>query len=116
VLLVDDNRDAAEMLAELLRAAGHEVAVAFDGPSALGVAVELQPEVALLDIGLPVMDGYDLARRLKDTLPAALRLVAITGYGQEHDHRRSQEAGFDAHLVKPVQAAQVLAAVDDTPG
>jgi signal transduction histidine kinase len=113
VLLVDDNRDAAEMLAELLRAAGHEVLVAFDGPSALGAVPDFTPEVALLDIGLPVMDGYELARRLKDVLPATPRLVAITGYGQEHDHRRSQEAGFDAHLVKPVQAAQVLATVDD---
>ncbi len=114
VLLVDDNRDAAEMLAELLRAAGHEVVVAFDGPSALGTLPGFNPEVALLDIGLPVMDGYDLARKLKAALPASPRLVAITGYGQEHDHRRSLEAGFDAHLVKPVQAAQVLAAVDDT--
>jgi len=114
ILLVDDNRDAAEMLAELLRAAGHEVLVAFDGPSALGALPGFTPDVALLDIGLPVMDGYDLARKLKDVLPAPPRLVAITGYGQEHDHQRSQEAGFDAHLVKPVQAAQVLAAVGDT--
>lgn len=83
-------------------------------PVALGSAAELQPDVALLDIGLPVMDGYDLARRLKAALPSSPRLVAITGYGQEHDHQRSQEAGFDAHLVKPVQAAQVLAVVDDS--
>ncbi|HEY5946094.1 MAG TPA: GAF domain-containing protein [Kofleriaceae bacterium] len=115
VLLVDDNRDAAEMLAELLRAAGHEVVVAFDGPSALGTLPAFTPDVALLDIGLPVMDGYDLARKLRDALPSAVpRLVAITGYGQEHDHLRSRQAGFDAHLVKPVQAAQVLAAVDET--
>jgi CheY-like chemotaxis protein len=114
ILLVDDNRDAAEMMAELLRAAGHEVVVAFDGPSALGSAPTFRPHVALLDIGLPVMDGYDLARKLRDTLPSAPRLVAISGYGQEHDRRRSEEAGFQAHLVKPVQAAQVLAAVDDT--
>ena len=60
------------------------------------------------------MDGYDLARKLRDTLPKAPRLVAISGYGQEHDRRRSEEAGFEAHLVKPVQAAEVLAAVDDT--
>ncbi|HEY5922472.1 MAG TPA: GAF domain-containing protein [Kofleriaceae bacterium] len=113
VLLVDDNRDAAEMLAELLRSAGHEVVVAFDGPSALRTLPVFTPEVALLDIGLPVMDGYDLARRLKDALPATPRLVAISGYGQEHDRQRSRAAGFDAHLVKPVQAEQVLAAVDD---
>jgi len=102
------------MLAALLRAAGHEVVVAFDGPSALGTLPSFTPDVALLDIGLPMMDGYDLARRLKAALPALPRLIAITGYGQEHDHLRSQEAGFAAHLVKPVQAAQVLAAVDDT--
>jgi PAS domain S-box-containing protein len=112
VLLVDDNRDAAEMLAELLRSAGHEVVVAFDGPSALKTLGGFHPDIALLDIGLPVMDGYDLARKLKEALPATPRLIAITGYGQEHDHRRSQEAGFHAHLVKPVQAAQVLAVVD----
>jgi CheY-like chemotaxis protein/two-component sensor histidine kinase len=114
VLLVDDNRDAAEMLAELLRAAGHEVMVAFDGPSALGVLPGFTPDVALLDIGLPVMDGYDLARKLRDALPSAPRFVAITGYGSEHDHKRSEEAGFEAHLVKPVQAEQLLAAVDHT--
>jgi CheY-like chemotaxis protein len=101
------------MLAELLRAAGHEVMVAFDGPSALGTVPAFQPDVALLDIGLPVMDGYDLARKLRDVLPSMPRLVAITGYGQDHDQRRSVEAGFVAHLVKPVQAAQVLAAVDE---
>jgi CheY-like chemotaxis protein len=112
---VDDNRDAAEMLAELLRAAGHEVVVAFDGPSALDTLGGFLPDIALLDIGLPVMDGYDLARKLKAALPAMPRLIAISGYGQEHDHRRSQEAGFDAHLVKPVHAAQVLAVVDGTP-
>jgi PAS domain S-box-containing protein len=113
VLVVDDNRDAAEMLAELLRAAGHEVVVAFDGPSALGAVPRFHPDIALLDIGLPVMDGYDLACRLRAALPATPRLVALSGYGQEHDRRRSHEAGFDAHLVKPVQAAQVLAVVDD---
>ncbi len=113
ILLVDDNRDGAEMLAELLRAAGHEVVVAFDGPSALGTLPTFKPDVALLDIGLPVMDGYDLARKLRRALPEPPRLVAITGYGQEHDRRRSLEAGFDAHLVKPVQAAQVLAAIDE---
>ena len=87
ILLVDDNRDAAEMLAELLRAAGHEVVVAYDGPSALGVLPDFKPDVALLDIGLPVMDGYDLARKLRRALPEPPRLIAITGYGQEHDHR-----------------------------
>jgi PAS domain S-box-containing protein len=114
VLVVDDNHDAAEMLASLLRAAGHEVSVAFDGPSAMRLLASFTPDVALLDIGLPTMDGYDLARRLRNALPELCRLIAVTGYGQEHDRRRSHEAGFAAHLVKPVQAAQILAAVDDT--
>ena len=104
VLLVDDNVDAAESLAMLLRLWGHEVAVAHDGPGALRAAEAQRPEVALLDIGLPGMDGYELARRLRP-LPGLGRavLVALTGWGQEDDRRRSQEAGFDHHLVKPVE-------------
>jgi PAS domain S-box-containing protein len=113
VLLVDDNQDAAEMLAALLRAAGHELRVAHDGPAALHALASFTPEIALLDIGLPVMDGYELAQRLRTLLPSGLRLVAITGYGQEHDRKRSQEAGFIAHLVKPVELAQVLAVLED---
>ena len=103
VLIVDDNVEAARMLATLLEAFGHSTSVASDGPSALAVAPAFRPEVALLDIGLPVMDGYELARRLRrvDGL-AATRLVAITGYGQASDRRKSREAGFDDHLVKPV--------------
>ena len=91
------------MLATLLEAFGHSTSVAIDGPSALAVAPAFRPEVALLDIGLPVMDGYELARRLRrmDGF-AATRLVAITGYGQPSDRRKSREAGFDDHLVKPV--------------
>jgi CheY-like chemotaxis protein len=103
VLVVDDNRDAAEVLAETLRVYGHEARLAFDGPGALDVAASFHPEVALLDIGLPVMDGYELARRLRE-LPEgrSMRLIAVTGYGQESDRRRSREAGFDRHLVKPI--------------
>src|SRR6202035_1696475 len=103
VLIVDDNVDAAESLAMLLRLWGHEVAVAHDGPGALRAAETQPPEVALLDIGLPGMDGYELARRLRPQ-PGLERtvLVALTGWGQEEDRRRSQEAGFDHHLVKPV--------------
>jgi len=115
VLLVDDNADAAEMLAQLLRAAGHDVLVAHDGPSALGSAAAFSPEVALLDIGLPVMDGYELARRLRHALVAPARLVALTGYGQEHDRRRTQEAGFEAHLVKPVDLRRLLEVVNGVP-
>ena len=101
VLLVDDNLDAAEMMAELLRELGHQVTVAHDGASALALTAQEAPEVALLDIGLPVMDGYELARQLRTRYPHT-KLVAITGYGQESDRIQSRAAGFDAHLVKPV--------------
>ena len=103
VLVVDDNEDGAEMLAEVLASRGHITRVAHDAPSALKVAAEFSPGVALLDLGLPVMDGFELAARLR-ALPglADIRLVAITGYGQRSDFRRSREAGFHDHLVKPV--------------
>jgi PAS domain S-box-containing protein len=101
VLVVDDNVDAAEMLAELLRASGYTTSIAHDGPMALEVARTFHPEIVLVDIGLPVMDGYELARRLRG-LQDGLRLIAVTGYGQQCDRDRSRQAGFDAHLVKPV--------------
>lgn len=113
VLLVDDNQDAANMLADALTELGHEVFVAKDGPTALAAAPEFRPEVALLDIGLPVMDGYELASRLR-ALPGArsdLRLIALTGYGQEGDRRRSERAGFAAHLVKPITLDGLMQAV-----
>ena len=103
VLLVDDNADSAEMLAILLGLEGHTVIVAHDGPSALEVAAQQQPAVVLLDIGMPGMDGYAVARRLRQgTASADTVLVALTGYGQECDRERTQAAGFDHHLVKPV--------------
>jgi signal transduction histidine kinase/ActR/RegA family two-component response regulator len=103
VLLVDDNEDAAALLAESLNALGHEVAVAHDGPTALGAAQSFHPDVALLDIGLPVMDGFELADRLRnDCGPRHLTLIAVTGYAQELDRRRSAEKGFDEHLAKPI--------------
>jgi CheY-like chemotaxis protein len=103
VLVVDDNVDAAEMLAELTELWGCEARVAHDGPAAIEAALSYRPEVVLLDIGLPGMDGYELARRLReqDGLKGAL-LVAVTGYGQEEDRRRSREATLDYHLTKPV--------------
>src|SRR5205085_3377929 len=102
VLIVDDNIDAAAVLAEGLRALGYLAEVAHDGPSGLLAARAFRPAVALLDIGLPVMDGYELAARLRaDAELGTLRLVAITGYGQENDKTRAREAGFDEHLVKP---------------
>jgi CheY-like chemotaxis protein len=113
VLIVDDNEDAAAMLAEALATYGHVIATAADGPAALTAAAEFQPDVALLDIGLPVMDGYELARRMREH-PALqrVRLVAVTGYGQEQDRQRSSAAGFAAHLVKPVDIDAVRVLLD----
>ncbi len=109
VLVVDDNRDAAETLADGLRALGHEVFVAHDGPSALELAARVVPDLAFLDIGLPVMDGYELARRLHETPQlASVSLVALTGYGQAGDRRRSRVAGFHEHLVKPVDLSRIV--------
>jgi PAS domain S-box-containing protein len=114
ILAVDDNRDAVESLARLLRLAGHEVQLAIDGPSALEAAAAYRPEVVLLDIGLPGMSGHDVARQLRATPEGrGLLLVAVSGWGQEDDRRRSREAGFDHHLVKPVDPdalRQLLAA------
>ena len=103
ILLVDDNEDAAEMLSVYLIGLGHEVQVAPDSPTALRMAPQFLPQVAILDIGLPGMDGHELARKMRDQNPLAeCLLIALTGYGQASDRQRSQEAGFDAHLVKPV--------------
>jgi signal transduction histidine kinase len=111
VLIVDDNRDAAEMLAEVLSAIGHDTRIAHDGPSALAMLADFSPHVALLDIGLPVMDGYELAQRIRERHGAKMRILAVTGYGQESDRRRSLEAGFDAHLVKPLDLDAVMKVV-----
>ena len=102
VLVVDDNEDAADMLRFALEHLGYAVDVAPDGPSALARAREFAPTVAVLDIGLPTMDGYELARRLRRDRGAELRLIALTGYGQDSDQARAMEAGFEAHLVKPI--------------
>lgn len=103
LLVVDDNRDAAESMSMLLELWGHEVAYAYDGPSALETAEQWHPQAVFLDIGLPGMDGYEVAEKLRE-LPHAKDavLIAITGYGQEDDRVRSQRAGIDHHLVKPV--------------
>jgi CheY-like chemotaxis protein len=117
VLLVDDNADAAELLADALRAAGHEVEVANDPVAALETADRFHPEVAILDIGLPVMDGYELAARLRARPAlAGCRLIALTGYGQDHDRARSLSGGFERHFVKPVDLEiliKVVAEADD---
>jgi two-component system CheB/CheR fusion protein len=115
VLVVDDNVDSAESLTALLGIAGHQVRVAFDGRKAVEIARDFAPDVVLLDIGLPGMDGLAVARALR-TDPAVSRslLIAISGYGQEADRRRTREAGFDHHLVKPVRP-DVLRALLDAP-
>jgi len=102
VLVVDDNLDTADSIGMLLERSGHEVTVAYSAEKALEVAAEFQPEVVLLDIGLPEMDGYEVARRLRrDSRLKGLKLIALTGYGQDSDLQRAKEAGFDHHLVKP---------------
>ncbi len=109
ILVVDDNVDSAEMMRAMLESIGHVVALAHDGPEALTVAAEFVPDVALLDIGLPVMDGYELGRRLLTAEPTLkCRLIALTGYGQEHDRAQSKASGFEAHLVKPVDMHDLL--------
>jgi PAS domain S-box-containing protein len=112
VLVVDDNEDAAEMLGETLRVHGHDVRVALDGVRALALTDDFSAEIAILDIGLPVMDGFELARRLRERWPQAT-LVALTGYGQERDRQRSLTAGFAVHLVKPVSTRTILELIDD---
>jgi two-component system CheB/CheR fusion protein len=106
VLIVDDHRDAADAMAALLENFGHEVASCYDGPSAIETAKSYRPEVVILDIGLPRMDGYEVARRLREMLPDAL-LIALTGWVAEEDSVRAREAGFNHYMVKPVQLAEL---------
>jgi CheY-like chemotaxis protein len=108
VLIVDDNEDTAAMLAELLQYEGYVARYVYDAPSALDIVRDFAPDVILIDIGLPVMNGYELAHRLRN-LPelASSTLVALTGYGQEADRRRALQAGFDEHLVKPLDFSQL---------
>src|SRR4030095_3388598 len=107
ILIVDDNRDSAEMLATLLQFAGHETFAAHDGLAAVDAAAKLDPDVIRLDIGLRVFNGYEAARRIREQRGQQRRplLIALTGWGQDEDRRRSEDAGFDAHLVKPVDDA-----------
>jgi PAS domain S-box-containing protein len=107
VLIVDDNVDAADSLGQVVRLLGNEVAVAHDGPGALAAAAAKPPDLVLLDIGLPGMDGYTVAARLRAAGHARASMVALTGYGREEDLQRSREAGFDHHLVKPVEFEQL---------
>ena len=112
VLIVDDNADAAEMMAMLLSSYGHEVQTAGDAESTLRIANEFVPDVILLDIGLPGTDGYTVGRILRrDPRFHTTMLIALTGYGSARDRERSMEAGFDHHVVKPAQVDQLLAMI-----
>jgi signal transduction histidine kinase/CheY-like chemotaxis protein len=107
VLVVEDNPDGRETLRLMLEMWGHQVEVAADGQQGVEQALALRPDVALVDIGLPVLDGYEVARRVRAALGRDIFLIALTGYGQPHDHRRAFEAGFDAHLVKPAEPEEL---------
>jgi CheY-like chemotaxis protein len=115
LLIVDDNRDAAETLGMYLESAGHEIHLAFDGADALARVASIHPDACLLDVGLPDMNGYELARRLRE-LPETRRtsMFAITGYGSKNDREHSAHAGIQHHLTKPVDTAvlkQLLAEI-----
>jgi two-component system CheB/CheR fusion protein len=117
LLVVDDNRDAAESMSMLLELWGYQVLCAYDGASALAIAASYHPDAVFLDIGLPGMDGYEVAGRLRE-LPEGPRmaLIAVTGYGQDADRRRSREAGIDHHLVKPVAPETLRVLIENLPG
>ena len=109
ILVVDDNRDSAETLSMLLELMGNEISVAYDGEQAVAMAKEIKPDVVLLDVGLPKLNGYDVARMIRqESWGSKPMLVAITGWGQTEDKELSREAGFDHHLVKPVDHDYLL--------
>ncbi|HEX7026419.1 MAG TPA: response regulator, partial [Gammaproteobacteria bacterium] len=110
VLVVDDNRDSAETLAQLLEIMNHQVQTAHDGPAAIKAAIAFRPDVILLDIGLPGLSGYEVARRLRQEPELKqILLIAVSGYCQEEDRQRSRKAGFDHHLAKPIDHQTLIA-------
>jgi CheY-like chemotaxis protein len=116
ILVVDDNADAADSLAMLLQVRGDEVRIAYDGQEALEAEAGFVPEVVLLDIGMPKLSGYDVARRIRDRRGTAVLIVAITGWGQEEDRQRARDAGFNYHFTKPVDFEMLLDLIDrETP-
>ena len=120
VLIVDDNRDVADSTAMLVRMAGYDVHLAYDGKGAIESAQRLQPDAVLLDIGLPGIDGYEVAQRIRGAASAGKPLiVAVSGYGQDEHRLRSSKAGFDHHIVKPIDPAlltELLASLRSTRG
>lgn len=113
VLLIEDNGDIRESMRELLEEMGHRVEVAADGLEGVSRTLAMRPDVAVIDIGLPELDGYEVARRVRKGLGRDIRLIAMSGYGQEEDHRRSREAGFDAHLTKPATVDDLIALLSE---
>lgn len=108
ILMIEDDDDAREVLQFALEAEGQAVAVAADGAEGIALATRTRPDVVLVDLGLPGLDGYEVARRIRDALGTNVRLVALTGYGRSEDRRRTAEAGFDEHLTKPVGVEAIL--------
>ena len=113
MLVVEDNSDAAEMMRVMLCFGGHDVKVASDGVQAVAIAEALRPDVAFIDIGMPRMDGYEAARRIRRALGDRVMLVALTGWGQEDDKARAREAGFDHHLTKPAEPEMMERMITD---
>jgi len=110
VLVVDDNRDSADSLCELLQLRGNDAHTAHDGIEAVDAVIALQPDVVVLDIGLPRLNGYEVAQRIRQMEGGAdIMLIAVTGWGQDEDRRRSKESGFDHHLTKPIEFSALLA-------
>jgi len=112
VLIVDDNQDAADSLAMLIAVRGDEVRIAYDGAQALVLERDFQPHVVLLDIGLPAISGYDVAERIRTKRGHDVLIVAITGWGQEKDLRRAEDAGIDHHFTKPVDFDALVAVIE----
>jgi DNA-binding response OmpR family regulator len=112
VLVVDDNQDAADSLAMLLGVRGEDVRIAYDGAKALEVERDFKPDVVLLDIGLPAVSGYDVAERIREKRGDKVLIVAITGWGQEKDLRRAEDAGIDHHFTKPVDFEALVALIE----
>ncbi len=108
ILVVDDNQDIADCLSTLMQRRGFDVRVAYDGSTAVELAVADKPSVVLLDIGLPGLDGYEVCRQMRQRGLTDTRIIAVTGYGMDRDRKRSKEAGFDVHAVKPVRLDTLL--------
>ena len=114
VLVVDDNDDAADSLADVLRLAGHDVQVAYNGVTAIEKNKQFAPDVVILDLALPTMDGFEIARRIRrERGHDELRLIAVTGYGQDDDRRSTRDAGFDYHVTKPPDLEVLLSLIAD---